>query len=170
LQVVERRYGYRSPGQVLELASRLLPMAAPQVRPTEAVRRGRSDPRHVHAAPDELVGTAAAEAVSLADQWPTVAVIAPGSLVEPLTRQVRERTGDVGEATRDGLGHRITVVATEVAKGLEFDAVVVVEPDRITRQRLDAATGLRLLYVAMTRPTQHLSIVAASPLPGGLAA
>ena len=47
-------------------------------------------------------------------------------------------------------------------KGLEFDAVVVVEPAAIAG---DDASGLRLLYVAMTRPIQHLSIVHADPLP-----
>jgi DNA helicase IV len=56
----------------------------------------------------------------------------------------------------------ITIVPARGAKGLEFDAVVVVEPSSIAGgdQR-----GLRLLYVAMTRPIQHLSIVRAGPLP-----
>ena len=51
------------------------------------------------------------------------------------------------------------------SKGLEFDAVVVVEPAAIagTDNR-----GLRLLYVAMTRPIQHLSVVHADPLPAAL--
>jgi DNA helicase IV len=57
---------------------------------------------------------------------------------------------------------RVTVVAATAVKGLEFDAVVVVEPAAIAD---DDARGLRLLYVAMTRPIQHLSIVHADPLP-----
>ena len=40
----ELHLGYRSPAQVLDLAARLLPEAAPHVRPTESVRRGRTEP------------------------------------------------------------------------------------------------------------------------------
>ena len=47
----------------------------------------------------------------------------------------------------------------------EFDAVVVVEPAAIAG---DHRRGLRLLYVALTRPIQHLSIVHAQPLPSPL--
>jgi hypothetical protein len=50
--------------------------------------------------------------------------------------------------------------------GLEFDAVLVVEPAVIAFRR---TRGLRLLYVALTRPTQHLSIVASAALPPALA-
>jgi DNA helicase IV len=61
-------------------------------------------------------------------------------------------------------------VASEAAKGLEFDAVVVVEPSAIVAEREDPGAGLRLLYVALTRPTQHLSIVASTELPPALIA
>ncbi|MHB1930198.1 MAG: hypothetical protein ACYCUG_12400 [Acidimicrobiales bacterium] len=54
---------------------------------------------------------------------------------------------------------------------MEFDAVVLVEPGAIVAQRPhDRRAGLRLLYVALTRPTQHLSIVSSGPLPAALAA
>ena len=56
----------------------------------------------------------------------------------------------------------ITIVPAPAAKGLEFDAVVVVEPAVIAG---DDPRGLRLLYVALTRPIQHLSIIHAAPLP-----
>ena len=56
----------------------------------------------------------------------------------------------------------ITVVSAPAAKGLEFDAAVVVEPAEIAGHDV---RGLRLLYIAMTRPIQHLSIVHAEPLP-----
>jgi superfamily I DNA/RNA helicase len=80
----------------------------------------------------------------------------------------------VGEATADGLGRRVTVLAAEGAKGLEFDAVVVVEPALIAAVGQDSADegppvattrGLRTLYVAMTRPTRRLALVYAEPLP-----
>ncbi len=59
----------------------------------------------------------------------------------------------------------ITIVPAPAAKGLEFDAVVVVEPSAIAGED---RRGLRLLYVAMTRPIQHLSVVHARPVPAPL--
>jgi DNA helicase IV len=61
----------------------------------------------------------------------------------------------------------VTLVPIEVAKGLEFDSVVVVEPARLVRE---APQGLRALYVALTRATKRLAIVHAEPLPGVLQA
>ena len=171
VRVVELRLGYRSPGQVLELASRLLPEAAPDVAPTEAVRAGRSEPRRIDAEPGSLPGAITAEVVIVAALWPTVAVIVPDSAVAAVLAALRDRFGAaVGAATTDGLGRRVTVLSAEGAKGLEFDAVVVGEPEQIIAQRDDRRTGLRLLYVALTRPTQHLSIVSTAPLPAALAA
>ena len=165
VSVVELRFGYRSPAQVLELASRLLPEAAPQVRPTATVRRGRTDPVRLEVAADRLLGSVAGEAARLAAEWATVAVIVPAPLAGPVEQALLARGLDVGEATRDGLGRPVTVVAAGDAKGLEFDAVVVVEPSRIA----EGGRGLRVLYVALTRPTQHLSIVTTAGLPAALA-
>jgi DNA helicase IV len=171
VRVVELRFGYRSPGRVLELASRLLPEAAPDVTPTEAVRPGRSELRRIDAGAGQLIAVLTAEAVALSERWVTVAVIVPAALVAEVTAALRDRLGrEAGEATADGLGRRVTVVAAEAAKGLEFDAVVVAEPHAIIAERVDRPTGLRLLYVSLTRPTQHLSIVSSVPLPPALAA
>jgi DNA helicase IV len=167
VRLTELRYGYRSPSQVLALASRLLPEAAPQVRPTEAVRPGRTEPVCLEVMPDRVLGTVRMEATRLAGLWPNVAVIVPAGLVEVVEPALVDAGLDVGEATRDGLGRRVTVVAAENAKGLEFDAVLVVEPGAIAAGF--GARGLRLLYVALTRPTQHLSIVTSAALPAALA-
>ncbi|HLH46224.1 MAG TPA: AAA family ATPase [Acidimicrobiales bacterium] len=185
LRVAELPHGYRSPAQVLELASRLLPEAAPDVRPTIAVRAGRSTPRLIEAAgaagvaggpggAGSLAAAVTAEVATLRADWPTVAVVAPAALVAELTEALRtglpsgERA--VGEASADGVTRPVTVVAAHAARGLEFDAVVVVEPDAIVAERPERPAGLRLLYVALTRPTQHLSIVASGTLPEALAA
>ena len=171
-RVAELRRGYRSPAQVLELAARLLPEAAPQVRPTTAVRPGRSNPRLVGAAGAGLGAAVVAETDRLRGEWATVAVVAPTGMVGPLVDELRAALPDrtVGVAGVDGLGRPVTVVAAEGVKGLEFDAVIVVEPDEIVGERSDRPSGLRLLYVALTRPTQHLSVVASGLLPAVLAA
>lgn len=172
LRVVELRYGYRSPGQVLELASRLLPEAAPDVRPTEAVRPGRSSPRLVRSGDGDLLAAVTTEVTEQRSAWPTVAVIAPAELVRPVLDRLRRdlEASVVGDAEDDGVGRPVTVVGSEAAKGLEFDAVVVVEPSAIVAERAERAAGLRLLYVALTRPTQHLSVVSSTALPAALQA
>ncbi len=162
LRVVELRHGYRSPGQVLELAGRLLPEAAPDVTPTIAVRPGRSSPRRV-AVTGEIGAAVAAEAARLAREWPTVGVVGPTALLGVLGAALPG--AGLGE-----LGKAVTVLAAVDAKGLEFDSVIVVEPAAIVAERTERAAGLRLLYVALTRPTQHLSIVSAGPLPAAIAA
>jgi DNA helicase IV len=171
LRVAELRYGYRSTGQVLELAGRLLPEAAPDVKPTEAVRPGRSAPRRRTAPEGDLLRSVSEEVLQQHRVWPTVAVVTPTDLTMEILARLRHDLGEalVGLAVEDGLGRAVTVIASEAAKGLEFDAVVVVEPSAIVAERTDPAAGLRLLYVALTRPTQHLSIVAAAPLPAALA-
>ena len=86
-------------------------------------------------------------AADLADRYTSVAVVA----IEPL----RSSVGDLAAS----------VLAPPDAKGLEFDAVVVVEPDAIAA---GTSRGLRLLYVALTRAVQELVIVHARPLPPAL--
>ncbi len=63
---------------------------------------------------------------------------------------------------RSDLSSGVTVLPVDAVKGLEFDAVVVVEPARIVAE---SPQGLRSLYVALTRPTQRLAVVHADPLP-----
>jgi DNA helicase IV len=162
----ELRLGYRSPGQVLDYAARLLPAAAPDIRPTEAVRQGRTPPRVLAVSGDDLVEAAAAEGAALAATWPSVAMIVPARLLAAADKALAGAGVDYGEAARDGLGRPVTLLAAAATKGLEFDAVVVVEPAAIVD---DAPRGLRLLYVAMTRPTQHLSVVHSAGLPAVLA-
>ena len=160
----ELTLGYRAPGLVLDYASRLLPFAAPGVGPTSSIRTGRTEPA-VRAVPsDELAAAALSEARTLARAHALVAVIAPDELVPSLSRLSR-RHAEVGVLDRDGMTRPITIVPAPMAKGLEFDAVVVVEPAAIAG---GDSRGLRLLYVAMTRPIQHLSVLHAEPLPAPL--
>jgi DNA helicase IV len=160
----ELTLGYRAPGRVLDFASRLLPAAAPGIQPTMSIRPGRTDPaiRRVHA--DQLAVAALEEGNALARDHALVAVIIPEEL-EPAVSRLSRRDTQVGVLERDAMTKPITLVPAPSAKGLEFDAVVVVEPAAIAG---DDRRGLRLLYVALTRPIQHLSIVHAQPLPSPL--
>ena len=160
----ELTLGYRAPGRVLDFASRLLPVAAPGVGPTSSIRPGRTEPAIREVGPADLGPAALDEARRLAREHALVAVIAPDDLATTLARLVRRDAG-IGILERDAMTRPITIVPAPAAKGLEFDAVVVVEPAAIAGED---RRGLRLLYVAMTRPIQHLSVVHAAPLPDPL--
>ena len=161
----ELTLGYRAPGRVLEFASRLLPVAAPGVRPTSSIRAGRSDPVVRTVPRASSVGLAGGSHCAGRRPRPGRSRRA-GGFVPELTRLAR-RDARVGLLERDAMTRPMTIVAAPAAKGLEFDAVVVVEPAAIAG---DDRRGLRLLYVAMTRPIQHLTIVHAQPLPVPLSA
>jgi DNA helicase IV len=160
----ELSLGYRAPGQVLDLASKLLPEAAPSVRPTRSIRRGRHEPRILPVGGAELLTAAITEAERLALAGFMVGVIFPLDRMAAIPKSITDRT-DIGLLDRDGMDRAITIVSAPAAKGLEFDAAVVVEPAEIAGTDI---RGLRLLYIAMTRPIQHLSIVHAQPLPRAL--
>jgi DNA helicase IV len=157
----ELTLGYRAPGRVLGYASRLLRLAAPGVTPTSSIRPGRTDPAIEQVDPDELAPAALTEARALTEHYALVAIISPDEYVTTLTALAKGQR-DVGVLERDAMTRPVTIVPAGAAKGLEFDAVVVVEPSAFAR---GGQRGLRLLYVAMTRPIQHLSIVHALPLP-----
>ena len=136
-------------------------MAAPGINPTSSIRAGRTDPKVLRVDERTLAANALDEAVALAHDHALVAVVLPEDLVAEVARAGR-RDERVGLLERDAMARPITLVPAPAAKGLEFDAVVVVEPAAIAG---DDGRGLRLLYVALTRPIQHLSIVHAQPLP-----
>jgi DNA helicase IV len=160
----ELTLGYRAPGRVLDLASKLLPAAAPGIRPTSSIRPGRTEPTVRPVPVDEVTTAALAESYALSAEYALVAVIAPDELVQDLVRLTR-RHDEVGLLEREAMTRPVTIVPAPAAKGLEFDAVVVVEPAAIAGED---RRGLRLLYVALTRPIQHLSIVHGLPLPSPL--
>jgi superfamily I DNA/RNA helicase len=122
-------------------------------------------PRVIGADGGDVFAAAASEVRALADEGMQVGCIAALADVVETERALAAAGVAYGVAERDGLGKPVTVLSAPEAKGLEFDAVVVVEPAAIAG---DSARGLRLLYVALTRPIQHLSIVHGRPLPDAL--
>ncbi|MCY3662050.1 MAG: AAA family ATPase, partial [bacterium] len=67
-----------------------------------------------------------------------------------------------GTSARQALGMQVSVCSARTLKGLEVDAALVVEPARIAA---GSAAGMRLLYVALSRATQRLTVIAGEPLP-----
>jgi DNA helicase IV len=154
--IAELRLAYRVPRQVMELALPLLPLIAPDVAAPIAYRDGDEPPRFVQVAAGELVGTAVREAAAEAEREGRAALIAPTQLLPELPQ--------AGESAFEELAAPFQTLTPRSAKGLEFDRVVLVEPEAIAAEG-ERIEGLRALYVALTRATKTLVVVHAQPLP-----
>jgi DNA helicase IV len=166
-RLTELTGGYRIPEQVMRLATRVLRVAAPTLSPPVAVREGTAAPEIIRADAVALGTQVAAAVRRLAEQADgSVAVVAPTSLVGRMAEELRDAGVAFGEAATTGLEQDVTLVPVALVKGLELDAVVVVEPARIVEEE---PQGLRALYVALTRATKSLAVVHAEALPEALA-
>jgi DNA helicase IV len=154
--------GYRVPRQILDFASRLLRRIAPELGPAASLREDPGALQIVGVAPARLAGTLAGVCAAARAVPGSVAVIAADDQVPELSRLLAGR--DVPHALLDGAGAAgdLTVVPVTLAKGLEFDHVIVVEPAAIARAE---ARGLQRLYVALTRAVSRLTVLHAEPLP-----
>jgi DNA helicase IV len=161
-QRVTLTVNYRTPAEIMDLANRLLAVAATGVEPTESVRRTGRPPVFTRA--DDVVAAAADAARRSVAEGGTVAVIAPPDVHGALVGALAD-VGAVADAA-EALDAPVGVLLPTDAKGLEFDHVIVVEPARLVTP--DSA-GLRLLYVTLTRATRTLTVVHADGLPEALA-
>ncbi|MFJ6216392.1 HelD family protein [Streptomyces sp. NPDC092296] len=146
-----RRYtlttNYRNPAEIAEVAARVLALAAPGTPSPTAVRSTGVVPRFAAAADQDgqLAAAARAEVERLlAEVDGTVAVVVP------MERRA-EAAGWIA-----GLGDRTVALGSLEAKGLEYDATVVADPTGIAGE---SEAGLRVLYVALTRATQRLTVL-----------
>ena len=158
--------GYRVPSQILDFASRLLRHIAPGLSPATSVRQDAGSlvitPATAQALPDALTD-ACADALSRPG---SAAVIAADDQV-PALSHILSRAGLAHEVLSGGGDSQpLTLVPVTLAKGLEFDQVIVVEPGRIA---IGETRGLQRLYVALTRAVSRLTVLHAEPLPEALA-
>jgi DNA helicase IV len=161
------RRGYRVPAAVIEFAARLLPFIAAGIEAPEPVREnlGRLD-----LLPTGDVVTAVSDEVRrVLDEPGSVGVVVADADVEDVSRALGLAHLVLGRDD-DGPDQRVTLVPASLAKGLEYDHVVVVEPAAIVAGEPSEFQGLRRLYVVLTRAVSGLSVVHAQPLPDELAA
>ena len=160
---------YRTPAEIMTVASGVLAAVAPDEHPPESVREEGAVPRVVRAASpgefgrevatvveEELAGLTAAEEGRLA-------VIAPAARLAELAAAIPSAvTGDRAEA----LDSPVALLTVAQAKGLEFDRVVLADPAGVIAQ---SPKGGQDLYVAITRATHRLAVVCEGDLPPILA-
>ncbi|MET7816326.1 UvrD-helicase domain-containing protein [Streptomyces sp. NPDC005395] len=140
----ELTVNYRNPAEIAELAAKVLALAMPGSQSPSAVRSTGVEPRFA-VVEDSLAETVRAEAARLLG-------LVDGTVGVVVAMNRRE------EARRwlEGLGDRVVALGSLEAKGLEYDATVVVSPAEIADE---SPAGLRVLYVALTRATQQLTVV-----------
>lgn len=158
---------YRTPAPMMQLATAVLAAAGGHVEPTHSARSGEQ-PRVIRLAPD-ADDRLAHHVADVVRPWVgtdgRAAVIVPASLRDRFRAALPDLlpTGSVGAAGA-ALDARISVLTVAEVKGLEFDQVVLVEPARVIDE---GARGAHDLYVALTRATQELVVVASGTLPRG---
>ncbi|MFC8454666.1 HelD family protein [Kitasatospora sp. NPDC057223] len=139
---------YRNPAEIAEVAAKVLALAAPGTPSPTAVRSTGVEPRFAAVtdpSAQAFADGARAELVRLlAEVDGTVAVVVP------MDRRA-EAAGWIA-----GLGERAVALGSLEAKGLEYDATVVADPTGIAGE---SEAGLRVLYVALTRATQRLTVL-----------
>jgi DNA helicase IV len=165
--LTELTLNYRTPVEIMEMARRVLEQVSSHVRPPEAVRSTGRLPRIVASEPggpaagvDSLVTEAVGDVLDSAEG--TVGIVAPPSFIPAIGDALAAAGIPCGRVGLGALDERVTLLAVEDAKGLEFDTVVVVEPAALVAEN---PQGLRALYVAFTRATRDLIIVHSDPLP-----
>ncbi|MFD0142946.1 MULTISPECIES: HelD family protein [unclassified Streptomyces] len=142
----ELTVNYRNPAEIAELAAKVLALAMPGKESPRAVRSTGVEPRFVAVAgKDDLAGTVRAEARRLLER-----VDGTVGVVVAMNRR-EQAAGWLAD-----LGDRVVALGSLEAKGLEYDATVVASPAEIADE---SPAGLRVLYVALTRATQQLTVV-----------
>jgi DNA helicase IV len=154
--------GYRVPRQILDFASQLLAEIAPALEPAMSIRQ---DPGslEITQVPDGHLAAAVSDACAEALTRPgSIAVIAADAQTAEIAAMLRE--AGLPHAVLDGEAgdSQLVIVPVSIAKGLEFDHVIVVEPSRIAAAE---ARGLQRLYVALTRAVSRLTVLHTEPLP-----
>lgn len=166
-RLAELSVNYRTPAEIMALAAQVLAEAAPGLEPPRSVRATGVVPWRRRVPRAQLGAAAAAEAAAelAAVGDGRVAVLTAAPLREQVAAAVTAAVPDAASGEAPDLRRSVVVLSVAQAKGLEFDAVVVVEP----RAVLDASPrGAHDLYVALTRATQRLGVVHSQRLPAAL--
>ncbi|MER5780471.1 ATP-binding domain-containing protein [Streptomyces mobaraensis] len=168
--VEELTQGFRVPREVIAYASRLLPAIAPGLSEATSVREAAGDfAVRAVAGPDALDDAVVAACRAALRREGSIGLIAADARIPALAAALADaglpHLAPGEETTADA---RLTLVPASLAKGLEYDHVVLDEPVAVVAGEPDERTGLRRLYVALTRAVSGLTVLHAQPLPTAL--
>ncbi|MEV5968979.1 UvrD-helicase domain-containing protein [Streptomyces sp. NPDC051921] len=149
-ELVRLGVNYRTPAEIMAVAADVRRAADPRFEPPRSVRSTGVQPWD-RTAEDPVKETADAVAAELRPDG-RLAVIAPGELHPELIAALP----DASHGPKPDLTSPVVLLDPRQAKGLEFDTVLVVDPDGI---RAGATHGINDLYVALTRATQRLGVI-----------
>ncbi|MGK5730305.1 HelD family protein [Streptomyces sp. URMC 124] len=168
--VEELTQGFRVPREVIAYASRLLPAIAPGLAEATSVREAAGDFSVRAVAAGELDEAVVAACRESLEREGSIGLIAADARIGTLGALLAEaglpHLAPGRETTAEA---RLTLVPASLAKGLEYDYVVLDEPAAVVAGEPDERTGLRRLYVALTRSVSGLTVLHAQPLPEQLA-
>ncbi|MEY3806245.1 MAG: hypothetical protein RIR69_1057 [Actinomycetota bacterium] len=163
-RVVGLSVGYRIPSQIMKLADKVMEAATPGLRAPQSVRDGDTDPMIVAVDQNNSLARAVAQqAKDIAARGDgRIAIICAEDEIPAVSSELNNLSVPHGLARTAGLDQGLSLVPATLAKGLELDDVIVVEPAAIVEED---PQGLRLLYVTLTRSTRSLTVVHQRPLP-----
>ncbi|MFF3839976.1 HelD family protein [Streptomyces sp. NPDC001930] len=162
--VEELTAGFRVPREVIAYASRLLPHMSPGLAAVESVREnpGSLDVRHTDALDRDVV----AACVQALGHDGSIGLIAADARIAPLAEALTAAgLAYLSPGEETTAESRLTLVPASLAKGLEYDYVVLDEPAAVVDGEPDERTGLRRLYVALTRAVSGLTVLHSAPIP-----
>ncbi|MFD7981653.1 HelD family protein [Streptomyces sp. NPDC059071] len=169
--VEELTAGFRVPREVIAYASRLLPHMSPGLAPVESVRENPGSLEVRRSEPEALDADVITACLDALTHEGSIGLIAADARITPLAEALTAAGMPFlspGEETT--AESRLTLVPASLAKGLEYDYVVLDEPAAVVDGEPDERTGLRRLYVALTRAVSGLTVVHAADLPEQLGA
>ncbi|MFB9580164.1 HelD family protein [Streptomyces goshikiensis] len=160
--------GFRVPREVIAYASRLLPAISPGLAPVSSVRE---TPGSLIVSPTSDLTASVIEACrgSLGHEGSIGLIAADARIPELGEALVAAGLPYLSPGEETTAQSRLTLVPASLAKGLEYDYVVLDEPAAIVSGEPDERTGLRRLYVCLTRAVSGLTALHAAPLPAALA-
>ena len=166
----ELTIGYRVPQPIMTFAAACLPPDMTDLAPLRAARPGGDLPGIVRVPPADPGALGEAVAASVRGELQHIgagnlAVICASDHEAEVSEALTVAGVAHGVASRRALGMQVSVCSVRTVKGLEVDAAVVVEPHRIVAE---STAGMRLLYVALSRATQRLTVITGKPLPEAL--
>jgi DNA helicase IV len=168
-RLAELTVNYRTPAEVMAVAADVLAAVDPSLQPPRSVRSSGVAPWAARVEGSrlgaELIAAVRREAAEVGEG--RLGVLVPAAREDDLGRELTDAVPQAAVGEQPDLLNRVVLMTVRQVKGLEFDAVIVVQPDEILAE---SPRGLSDLYVAVTRATRRLGVLHTADLPKVLSA